>query len=81
MAAGSMIYKAQLSIADMDRNYYETHEITIAKHPSESVIHLHSEGFEKLSDRSMRLQCNISDRELSFHSDLGDVTIMQENCQ
>ncbi|WP_303663087.1 YaeQ family protein, partial [Sulfuricurvum kujiense] len=28
MAAGSTIYKVQLSIADMDRNYYETHEIT-----------------------------------------------------
>jgi len=172
MAAGSTIYKAQLSIADMDRNYYETHEITIAQHPSETdqrlmirlvaftlnasdrlvitkgiggedepelwekdysgdivlwidlgqmdekrlrkacgraekvivytynlksatawwrqygatferfknlrVIHLHSEGIEKLCERSMRLQCNISDGELSFHSELGDITITQE---
>jgi uncharacterized protein YaeQ len=36
MAAGSTIYKVQLSIADMDRNYYETHDITIAQHPSET---------------------------------------------
>jgi len=172
MAAGSTIYKAQLSIADMDRNYYETHEITIAQHPSETdqrlmirlvafafnasdrlvitkgiggddepelwekdysgdivlwidlgqmdekrlrkacgraekvivytynlksatawrrqygatferfknlrVIHLHSEGIEKLCERSMRLQCNICDGELSFHSELGDVTITRE---
>jgi len=172
MAAGSTIYKAQLSIANMDNNYYETHEITIAQHPSEtnqrlmirlagfalnasnrliitkgiggdeepelweknyggeielwvdlgqvdekrlrkacgrservivytynlksatawwkqyaatfsrfknlSMIHLNAEGIEKLCGRSMRLQCNISDGELSFHSDLGDVTILQE---
>jgi uncharacterized protein YaeQ len=36
MAIGSTVYKAQLSIADMDRNYYETHDITIAQHPSET---------------------------------------------
>lgn len=175
MAAGSTIYKAQLSIADMDRNYYETHEITIAQHPSETderlmirlvafalnasdrmvitkgiggddepelwekdysgdvvlwidlgqmdekrlrkacgraenvivytynfksatawwkqysatfarfknlrVIHLHAEDIEKLCERSMRLQCNVSDGELSFHSDRGDVTITQEQWQ
>lgn len=173
MAAGSTICKAQLSMADMDRNYYETHEITIAQHPSEtqqrlmirlaafalnaadrltiskgiggedeepelwdknyggdielwidlgqvdekrlrkacgradkvivytynlksaeawwrqnsatyarfknlSVRYLHAEGIEKLCARTMRLQCNISDGELSMHSELGDVTITQE---
>ena len=172
MAAGSTIYKAQLSISDMDRNYYETHEITIAQHPSETdqrlmirlaafalnasdrmvitkgiggddepelweknygdevvvwidlgqmdekrlrkacgraeqvivytynlksatawwkqyggtferfknlrVVHLNAEGIEKLCERTMRLQCTITDGELSFHSDLGDVTITQE---
>lgn len=175
MAAGSTIYKAQLSIADMDRNYYETHEITIAQHPSEtderlmirlaafalnasdrmlitkgiggddepelwekdysgdivlwidlgqmdekrlrkacgraenvivytynfksatawwrqnsvtfsrfknlSLIHLNTDGIESLCERSMRLQCNISDGELSLHSERGDVTITQEQWQ
>lgn len=175
MAAGSTIYKAQLSIADMDRNYYETHEITIAQHPSETderlmirlaafalnasdrmvitkgiggddepelwekdysgdivlwidlgqmdekrlrkacgrseqvivytyntkaatawwkqygttferfknlrVVHLHADGLETLCERSMRLQCNISDGELSLHSERGDVTITQEQWQ
>lgn len=172
MAAGSTIYKVQLNIADMDRNYYETHDITVAQHPSEtdqrlmirlaafalnaserlvitkgiggedepdlwqknyggdielwidlgqvdekrlrkacgrsdrvivytynlksatawwrqygavfarfknlSVIHLHADDIEKLCERSMRLQCTISDRELSFHSERGDVTVTQE---
>ncbi|MEW5832277.1 MAG: YaeQ family protein [Campylobacterota bacterium] len=36
MAAGSTICKVQLNIADMDRNYYETHDLTIAQHPSET---------------------------------------------
>jgi uncharacterized protein YaeQ len=172
MAAGSTIYKAQLNITDMDHNYYETHDLTVAQHPSEtdqrlmirlaafalnasdrmvitkgiggdeepelweknyadevvlwidlgqmdekrlrkacgraervivytynlksatawwkqygatferfknlSVIHLYAEGIEKLCERTMRLQCTITDGELSFHSDHGDVTITQE---
>ena len=30
------IYKVELSVCDMDRNYYETHKLTVAKHPSET---------------------------------------------
>lgn len=172
MAAGSTIHKAQLNISDMDRNYYETHELTLAKHPSEtdkrlmlrlaafalnagdrlvvttgidvedepalwekdysgdiklwidigqpdekrvrkacgrsekviiythsigsatvwwsqncgaykrfknlSVIHLHTEDIEPLCERSMRLQCNISDEELSIHSNVKDSYVKQE---
>lgn len=36
MALKATIYKAELSIADMDRNYYATHALTLAKHPSET---------------------------------------------
>jgi uncharacterized protein YaeQ len=36
MALKSTIYKAELSIADMDRNYYGTHLLTLARHPSET---------------------------------------------
>ena len=36
MALKATIYKAELSIADMDRNYYGTHTLTLAKHPSET---------------------------------------------
>ena len=36
MALKATIYKLELSIADMDRNYYETHNLTIARHPSET---------------------------------------------
>jgi uncharacterized protein YaeQ len=36
MALKATIYKAELSIADMDRNYYGTHTLTLARHPSET---------------------------------------------
>jgi uncharacterized protein YaeQ len=36
MALKSTIYKAELNIADMDRGYYAEHNLTIARHPSET---------------------------------------------
>jgi uncharacterized protein YaeQ len=36
MALKATIYKAELSIADMDRNYYADHGLTLARHPSET---------------------------------------------
>jgi uncharacterized protein YaeQ len=36
MALNATIYKAALQIADMDRNYYHDHALTLARHPSET---------------------------------------------
>lgn len=36
MALKATIFKATLSIADMDRHYYGDHHLTIARHPSET---------------------------------------------
>lgn len=36
MALGATIRKAEVSISDMDRNYYATHQLTLAQHPSET---------------------------------------------
>tara|TARA_B110000003_G_scaffold142312_1_gene143611 strand:+ start:95 stop:643 length:549 start_codon:yes stop_codon:yes gene_type:complete len=36
MAQKATIYKVELSVSDMDRHYYETHKLTVAKHPSET---------------------------------------------
>jgi len=36
MALKSTIFKAALQIADMDRHYYQDHNLTIARHPSET---------------------------------------------
>ena len=36
MAQNATIHKIELTVSDMDRHYYETHKLTIAKHPSET---------------------------------------------
>lgn len=36
MALKATIFKADLQISDMDRNYYHEHALTIARHPSET---------------------------------------------
>jgi uncharacterized protein YaeQ len=36
MSQKATIYKVDLSVSDMDRHYYETHKLTVAKHPSET---------------------------------------------
>lgn len=36
MALKSTIYKVDLQIADMDRQYYQQHSLTLARHPSET---------------------------------------------
>jgi uncharacterized protein YaeQ len=36
MALKATIFKAELSIADMDRAYYADHSLTLARHPSET---------------------------------------------
>ncbi|WP_428355904.1 YaeQ family protein [Methyloprofundus sp.] len=38
MAISSTINKVSLNIADMDRHYYHSHELTVAQHPSETEI-------------------------------------------
>ncbi len=59
MAIKATIFKAELQIADMDRNYYAEHTLTLARHPSETdermmvrlfafVMHAHAQlGFGK----------------------------------
>ncbi|MBU2892404.1 YaeQ family protein [Colwellia sp. D2M02] len=36
MALKATIYKANIDLADMDRNYYDSIQLTIAQHPSET---------------------------------------------
>ena len=40
MALKATIYKAELTISDMDRDYYATHTLTIAQHPSETILRM-----------------------------------------
>ena len=36
MALKSTVCKAELQISDLDRHYYQTHQLTLARHPSET---------------------------------------------
>lgn len=36
MALTATIYKASLQVSDMDRHYYADHQLTLARHPSET---------------------------------------------
>jgi uncharacterized protein YaeQ len=36
MALNSTIYKVELQVSDMDRHYYASHALTLARHPSET---------------------------------------------
>ena len=36
MALKATIYKADLQITNMDRHYYQSHALTLARHPSEN---------------------------------------------
>ncbi len=40
MAANATIHKALLNISNMDDNYYEEHNLTLAQHPSENNLRL-----------------------------------------
>ncbi|KUM02304.1 YaeQ family protein [Chromobacterium subtsugae] len=37
MALTATIYKASLTLSDMDRGYYASHQLTLAQHPSETL--------------------------------------------
>ncbi len=57
MALKATIFKATLSIADLDRNYYQDHSLTIARHPSETD--------ERMMIRLLAYACHASES-LSF---------------
>lgn len=37
MSPKSTVYKVELQVSDMDRNYYQAHSLTLALHPSETL--------------------------------------------
>ena len=65
MATNSTIYKAEIHIADMDRQYYQEHQFTIAKHPSETDERLMVRilAFALYADASLEFGKGISDDE------------------
>lgn len=64
MALKSTIFKAELQISDMDRHYYQSHALTIARHPSETD--------ERMMIRVLAFALNASES-LAFGKGLSDV--------
>ena len=63
MALNATIYKVELQVSDMDRNYYATHTLTLARHPSETE--------ERLMTRLLAFALFADDR-LEFGKDISD---------
>jgi len=63
MALKSTIYKITVHLADMDRDYYETLNLTIAQHPSETA--------ERLMARLLAFILN-ADEQLKFGKGVSD---------
>jgi uncharacterized protein YaeQ len=63
MALKATIFKAQLQIADIDRNVYLDHAVTIARHPSEND--------ERMMMRLLALALNIPSDDHNGQLDLG----------
>ncbi len=63
MALKSVIYKAQLQVADMDRHYYADHPLNIACHPSETLQRMMTRVlvFALHANESLELAKGISD--------------------
>ncbi len=63
MALKATIFRAELQIADMERNYYQTHALTLARHPSEND--------ERMMVRLLAFALNAGDA-LVFGSSIGN---------
>ena len=57
MATNATIFKVDLQIADLDRHYYQSHTLTIARHPSETD--------ERMMVRVLAFAC-LAHKDLSF---------------
>lgn len=63
MALTATVYKVELQVSDMDRHYYATHALTVARHPSETE--------ERLMLRVLAFALN-ADEALAFGKGLSD---------
>ncbi|MBC7780655.1 MAG: YaeQ family protein [Proteobacteria bacterium] len=62
MAIKSTVFKAELQVNDLDRHYYQTHALTLARHPSETD--------ERMMIRLLAFALN-ADPQLAFGGDVG----------
>ena len=70
MALKATIYKATIQLSDMDRNLYSDHELTIARHPSETDERM----LIRLLAFALNLPANSDHGLLEFAKDMWDVS-------
>lgn len=65
MAPKSTVVKVELQVSDMDRNYYATHLLTLAQHPSETDTRLLARlvAFALLADERLEFGRGLSDED------------------
>jgi uncharacterized protein YaeQ len=68
MALKAIIHKAKVQIADMDRNLYADHEVTIARHPSETDERM----LVRLLVFALNVPADNDDGSLEFAKDMWD---------
>jgi uncharacterized protein YaeQ len=68
MALKSTVYKASLQIADMDRNLYASHQLTLALHPSETEERL----MVRLLAFALQVEADDEQGQLQFARGLSD---------
>jgi len=83
MALSSTIYRCVLQISDLDRGYYQSHSLTIARHPSETDERMMVRllAFALNADEHLRFTRGISqddEPDLWRHSLSGDITLWVE---
>jgi uncharacterized protein YaeQ len=72
MALKSTVFKAALSIADIDHNYYADHALTLARHPSETDERMMARlSALALNAHALQTVCN-GDGTLAFGAGLSD---------
>ena len=86
MALKATIFKADLQIADMDRNYYQNHALTLARHPSETDERMMVRllAFALNADEHLRFTRGLSqddEPDLWQHSLNGEITLWVETGQ
>jgi uncharacterized protein YaeQ len=59
-------------------DWWKQNSGTFSRFKNLKVVFVHTNGIENLCDRTMRLQCNIVDGELTIHSEKGDTSIVCE---
>lgn len=83
MALKATVFKVTLNIADLDRHYYDTHKLTIARHPSENdermIMRLVAFALNASNTLSFtRGLCVDDEPELWVQEDNGDISLWIE---